>query len=756
MIDPVSFAENHRVGILLSALAILILAVVGASRLEVTSDNRVFFGSDDELFSELLAFERDFDSYTTLVVVLTTRNSLDSSASHAALHKQLSEDLLLLGAVERVSSLWTQSLAVDTDDGVSLEPILSVPCSDQGCLKSLSQSQRELITRRYLSQDGRSSAVMASLRLRVGDSSQVAELMNRIRSELIPSWAAQYPTVDMRVTGGLPMMQAFVDASEFDIATLMPFVAIALLALMVVCFQSLHLTALLVGLGIYSVVLTLGFAGWAGYVLNTATSMVGIIVLVLFIAAAVHVVMHVVRGESVHGEPFVYGAICSGVRYYYEPILLTAATTIVGFLSLLSVPSPPIRELGVIAAVGVFASALVLCFLLPCLVSRSAKTFESKVVIVIQRAMNFLGRAVESASSRWLLFLVFAAVSSAGVFRVTLDDDFIEYFSTQSEFKSATDFATANLSGPYSLEVLVDQQDGTGEVSSGLIASIRLLTEELRSLSKVNSVLSIYDLLDEIDNVIAEDDTALHDRDDDQLAQLQMAYELSLPEGHTGNEFLSNEGSARISVLLDKSNAAEVRALRQHILEFSREHLPQRMVVSVTGESVPTSYLSLTNLRSMIVGIAFSLVISALLIGWRYRSVYVAALALISISIPVIAGFGLWGWFYGTIGLASTVVIAVTIGVVVDDSIHMIHRFRRNLEGADTSPAEAAAHSIFRIGTALVVTTLVLVAGLAVLSFSQFGVNSTFAICSIFVISSALYFDLMVLPKLMVYIVNRS
>jgi predicted RND superfamily exporter protein len=99
--------------------------------------------------------------------------------------------------------------------------------------------------------------------------------------------------------------------------------------------------------------------------------------------------------------------------------------------------------------------------------------------------------------------------------------------------------------------------------------------------------------------------------------------------------------------------------------------------------------------------------------------------------------------------MAATLVIATTIGVVIDDTIHLTYRYVDSLRHLDLTPWGATAYSVHKTGTAIFVTSVVLVAGLLVLVLSDFRMNSTFGVCSSLIIALALVYNLTVAPRLL-------
>jgi predicted RND superfamily exporter protein len=200
--------------------------------------------------------------------------------------------------------------------------------------------------------------------------------------------------------------------------------------------------------------------------------------------------------------------------------------------------------------------------------------------------------------------------------------------------------------------------------------------------------------------------------------------------------------------MLGDVSMGEIRRLSRDVDEWADARGIGDQIV-ITGEGIPTAYLSSESIREMGVGIAISVLLSAILVGLYFRSAKASVSILAATCVPILAGFGVWGWFESEIGMAATLVIATTIGVVIDDTIHLTYRYVDSLRHLDLTPWGATAYSVHKTGTAIFVTSVVLVAGLLVLVLSDFRMNSTFGVCSSLIIALALVYNLTVAPRLL-------
>ncbi len=101
-----------------------------------------------------------------------------------------------------------------------------------------------------------------------------------------------------------------------------------------------------------------------------------------------------------------------------------------------------------------------------------------------------------------------------------------------------------------------------------------------------------------------------------------------------------------------------------------------------------------------------------------------------------------------TLELVSVCAFTVCLGIAVDDTIHFLTRYEEErLKTKDENEAIRAAFT--GVGTALIMTTIVLVVGFSTVLFSDMRDQRIFAAMSGLTIGSALFGDLIFLPALL-------
>ena len=138
------------------------------------------------------------------------------------------------------------------------------------------------------------------------------------------------------------------------------------------------------------------------------------------------------------------------------------------------------------------------------------------------------------------------------------------------------------------------------------------------------------------------------------------------------------------------------------------------------------------------------------------RSFKYGVLSLIPNLMPFAIGFGIWGITSGEINVGLSTVFGMTLGIVVDDTVHLLTKYLRARREQNKSPEDAVRYAFSTVGQAIVVTTIVLVTGFLILSFSSFKMNAQMGLLTSIVIVSALVIDLLLLPAILIRANKKS
>lgn len=159
--------------------------------------------------------------------------------------------------------------------------------------------------------------------------------------------------------------------------------------------------------------------------------------------------------------------------------------------------------------------------------------------------------------------------------------------------------------------------------------------------------------------------------------------------------------------------------------------------------------LSDRNINSMLGGSILALVLISMILIIALRSLRIGLISLVPNLFPVALAFGLWGYVIKEVGMAIATVVALTLGIVVDDTVHFLSKYLRARRERGLDAEQAVRYAFNTVGTALVITSIVLVLGFAVLGTSGYRPSSHIGWLSSITLIFALAADFLFLPPLL-------
>ena len=629
------------------------------------------------------------------------------------------------------------------------------------------------------SADGTSVAI-ATLRLRNTD-----EERSRVAERRILELATAS-------SGGLSVssVSPVIVEDEYQQATeegMAPFIGIALVLILLLILLFLRtlsdLVLALVGL-LLSLIWVIGAEGWLGPNAlgvigppSAISALVPIIVISLTVDYAIQIVSH--YREQRTGGTSVLEAVRTGLRNVMIPLVLAAVTTMVSLLANLFSPLTFIGDFGVVAALGVGMSLIVMLTLVPAgrtIVDRRreargtlpAARPVAQALPGVARAAEWLGTSVALRPAPFLL-VVLALTIGLGFAATDLESEF-----------SIRDVLPRGGTVVEDLDTLDESVGGSTEVTTVLIKAEATETRTLLNLRDLANTFedertrpqfaagplqTSYELLlrdwvtdsgepgDRYDPQLAalfreasqglEADAALLQQMFDRLESIDPAFSHSLVNNPDGSDAILVQFPMLTGDIAAARQAQEVlealwRSDDQAITATSETILSKEVTDSITDRQ--TEAISIT--------IAVALGILAVFFWVTQRQ---AALALVAV-VPII--FVLI-WVLGTMALlgipysnTTSIITALSIGIGVDYTIHLIHRYREEFTRL-RDPEQAGIRTLATTGSALLGSAMTTALGIGVLIASPLLASQHFGITAAITIAYSLIVSILVVPPAM-------
>ena len=160
------------------------------------------------------------------------------------------------------------------------------------------------------------------------------------------------------------------------------------------------------------------------------------------------------------------------------------------------------------------------------------------------------------------------------------------------------------------------------------------------------------------------------------------------------------------------------------------------------------------NLYKIVSDLAMSLGTASIeiliVMGIAFRSLKLGLIAIIPNMVPLATAgtfMAMLGWPLDIVSVCS---FTICLGIAVDDTIHFLSRYRE--EQLHQPDRQLALQQAFQgVGTGMIMTTIVLVAGFSSVLISQTRDHRVFGILGIITLISALVCDLFLLPNLLAH-----
>jgi predicted RND superfamily exporter protein len=740
--------------VLLATLVCTLLLAVGAGRLSFDPRYSTFFEADDPQLRAFEELREVFAPSDAVAFVVEAPGGDVFGASGLGLLETLTERGWRLPFATRVDSLTNYPHASVECDGETCDEVIIAPLvEDASAIDAAGRAAvREIalaapeVAGRLVDRDGAHAAVVVTVRLE-GDPLTSTQTLVEAARELAVEVESAHAGARVHVGGIMAMNHAFSESSLTDSAVLLPTMFVLILLGLAWLLGGISRSVAVFAVVLVAVLAALGTAGWAGMVLTTPAAIAPIIIATIAVADGVHVVL----GQFAPAEDYPESRETSLERSLEEnrlPVLLTTATTAAGFLSMNFSAVPPFRDLGNLVALGVLYAGVLSLTALPALLRLlpAGRRRPPMAPGGFGRFADFVlanRRPVLLGAILALLFVL------PGVHRLAVNDDFVAYFDPRLPFRAAAELTDAHLGGMYELEQELQARDGSIH-DPVFLAEISAYTDWLRAQPETGHVLAWTDVQKRLNRTLVGGGEQAYELPTDAgtAAQYALLFELSLPLGLDLTNMLAPDyGSVRQLVTLRDVDSRAVLAFEARAMAWLAANAPH-VLERHGGINLMFAHISERNVEAMFEGNVLAVVLIALMLGVALRSTVLAGASLATNLVPVLAAFGLWGWAAGDLGLALSTTFGMTLGIVVDDTVHLLARYsRRQQQGDDAHDAVRA--SLVEVGPALVVTTVVLLVGFAVLATSTFAINGLLARITLVTLVLALAFDLLALPALL-------
>jgi len=750
------FVIKNKWGVLVGSL-ILVMGLASQGKMEFDGDYHVFFSKSNP---ELEAFDALQEKYTkddNVILVLSPSNGNVFTKENLTAIEELTASSWNTPYSSRVDALTNfQHTRAEEDDlfveDLSYESSLKTPAEIIE-IKRRALKEPQLVNR-ILNTKGSVTAVNITVKLPGIDSAkEIPEVTASVR-KMIEEFKSKYPNFEVHTSGLVPLNTAFFESSMNDLGLTMIMLIIVIITTLILTRNIWSTLATLVVV-LFSIMSAVGFVGIMGIKLTPPSAVFPTMILTLAVADSIHILITMLQKMRVDGMTKV-DALVESIRLNFMPVFITSLTTVIGFLTMNFGDVPPFWDLGNVTAFGMTMAFLFSTTTLPAIMS-IFPVKSKKVKTVASPKKNwysvFGNYVVKQPVKLTVISVIIIGALGYLATKNRFNDEFINYFDTSVKFRTDTDYISENLTGIYNVEFSIGSGESGGINNPSYLRKLNDFENWLNEQPEVIHVNAFSEVARRVNRSMHGDNEEFYKVPDnrEEAAQYLLLYELSLPFGlDLNNQINVDKSESRVTVTLKNIDSPQMIAFANRGEQWLKVNTPKEMHALGVSPMLMFSKLGFRQADSMLKGNIIALILISLILMLALRSFKLGLLSLIPNVTPVIIGFGIWAMYKAQINTGMVVVFGMTLGIIVDDTVHFMSKFLRARRELGYTAKEAVIYAFETVGKALVTTTVVLLAGFAVLSTSSFALNSYMARITVVIILSALIIDFILLPSLLI------
>ncbi|MBT3267492.1 outer membrane lipoprotein-sorting protein [Candidatus Poribacteria bacterium] len=665
-------------------LAVLITVLFATQLPKVKTDtdpeNMLDASQEDRVYYDEL--KEEFGIRDMLVVGIVDEQGIFRSQALTPISQAIAEIVKVRGVViEDVVSLTTTNNVKSGGGLLEIRPPLAgVPTTEAG----LAQVRADIADNPFLhekiaSADGAAVAIYVPIQAKDMSYRVSNEIQAILDRELLPH--QEYHLA------GLPVAEDTFGHEMFvQMAVVAPITFVVVLILAFLLFRTGIFLLPLALTAMFSVVWTMGLLIGAGNTLHIMSSMIPVFLMPIAILDAVHILSEFFDKYRERGESRV--AVMEAMKPLYRPMFMTSLTSGIGFASLALADIPPVRVFGLFVAFGIAAAWLLSITLVPAAISLTSEERLRKAILskktdegsAFDRVLRPLGRFTYARAHIVILVAIGAiALGVMGLMRIEVNDNPVRWFRPRHPLRVADRVMNEAFGGTYMADIVLESGRPERMRNPEVLTYLAGAQEHLESHATVGKTSSVADIVKRIHLVLFDNDPA-YDTIPDSSAAVGNFLFLFESSGGPGDlaRFLNADGSkAHVWVQMKAGDNSLMQEVVAHMDAYvAANPLPEGVSLHWSGMTYINMVWQGLMVSGMLKAVLGSFAVVFILMLIEFRSLFLALLSMIPLTLAILLSYGLIGWAGKEYDMPIAVCSSLALGLAIDFAIHFLHRFR--------------------------------------------------------------------------------
>ena len=412
--------------------------------------------------------------------------------------KNIIEELNNTSYIKSVTSFLNMPEIISTEYGLEVKDLVEIfpeNNEDAGKLKD-ALLNNNMVKGKFISADG--NVTLLVIELKPGYSG--SELKNNL-IKIIDPLKGEATKI---YYSGMPLMSAEISESSRSTMGLGIVAILVILFVLFFCFRSIRGVILPLFVAFMSSVWVLGLIASTGRKVTMVAAILPVIMISLATAYGIHFVSRYYE-ERYRFEPL--RAVKLAFRYTFVPILMSALTTMAGFLSLSAAIVRPITEFGIFSTLGIFFAFILSTFFLSAFYKlfpppKIHQKFSSDSKDIVSKLLDFIFYLVSEKKKMVVIIVLAAVLGGIGFATQIMPDSSIESrLGEKSQVVKTLNYFKEKFGGVDTLYIYTEADNVKNPYVLRQIKKIEDYAKRLPSLAQPSSISDfLIDLNDAMEN----------------------------------------------------------------------------------------------------------------------------------------------------------------------------------------------------------------------------------------------------------------
>jgi len=493
-----NFITKYAWPIVIITILITVLAGSQLNKLTIEDDIMKYMPEDDpeiEFYSKIV--DKFGGSQSETAVISLEYEDL-FQVENLRCVKNIIDKLDDLSYVKSITSFLNMPEIISTEFGLEVKDLVEIFPKNNEEARKLKDSllTNNMVKGKFISADG--NVTLLVIELKKGYSG--SELKNNLIKIIEPLKG----NATKIYYSGMPLMSAEIAESSRGTMSLSIVAIVIMLFVLFFCFRSIRGVILPLYVAFMSSVWVLGLIASTGRNVTMVAAILPVIMISLATAYGIHFVSRYYE-ERYHFEPL--KAVKMAFRNTFVPILMSALTTMAGFLSLSAAIVRPITEFGIFSALGIFFAFILATFFLSAFYKlfpppKIHKKFSSSSNDLVSKLLNLVFYLVSEKRKMVIVIVLVVVLGGIGFATQVIPDSSIESrLGEKNQVVKTLNYFKEKFGGVDTLYVYTEADNVKNPYVLRQIKKIEDYSKRLPSLKEPSSISDfLIDLNDAMEN----------------------------------------------------------------------------------------------------------------------------------------------------------------------------------------------------------------------------------------------------------------